>query len=107
MATRISVVQNDNNIKLIFNIKKDSRIESLLGATVYLQFKERQTGTTLKRECVITDATMAECMYVLTSEDTAMSGGYVSEIQILYANGTKLTYQNPIILVVTPEIVTS
>lgn len=102
---RIDLVRGDNNIKLIWNIKKDGRIESLLGATIKLQFIERNTGAILDRECTITDASTAECMYIITQDDTNIVGSYLTEMEILYANGTKIKYQNPIILVVKPEIV--
>jgi hypothetical protein len=102
---KVDLVRGDNNIKLIWNIKKDDRIESLLGATIKLQFIERNTNVVLKRECVITDASTAECMYVITQEDTSVVGSYLSEMEIEYSNGTILKYQNPIILIVRPEIV--
>jgi hypothetical protein len=58
-SSKIQVVQNDNNHKLIFIIRKDGRIESLLGAIVQLQFINRANGNIMKRECVITDASAA------------------------------------------------
>ena len=105
MSQRITVTQGDNNIKLIFNILKDTRIESILGATIDLQFINSSTGDTMKRQCTISEASSAECMYILTSVDTQEVGGYSTELTITYANGTKITSPKPIILVVLPQTV--
>lgn len=101
----IKAIQNDNNIKLAFYITKDERVESLLGATVTLQFVDTKTGYTMKRDCVITDAQAAECIYVLTSTDLAIVGNYMTEMTVQYSNGTKLTKQNPFVLSVAKELV--
>lgn len=101
--TKISVQQYDNGIKLYFTIRKDGLLEPLSGAEVLLKFKEETTGRTLNRYCVITDAEMAECLYTLTSEDLAVAGDYLSELQVTYANGTKLSMDNPVLLLVTEE----
>jgi hypothetical protein len=105
MAQKITRVQGDNNVKIVFNIKKDKIVESILGATVDLQFKNVVTGQEIKRQCTITEPTSGECMYILTSTDTAEAGTYQTELTITYANGTKLTYLQPFILVVQPQIV--
>jgi hypothetical protein len=102
---KIQVIQNDNNHKLIFTIKKDNRIESIFGAIVQLQFVNRENGHIMKRECTITDPDVAECMYILTSEDLSETGSYATEVTVIYSNGTRLTHQNPFTLVVIPEIV--
>jgi len=102
---RIRTVQNENNIKINFTIKKDGRIESLLGAIILLQFTGKNTGNVMYRECTITDASAAECIYVLTDEDLSMVDNYQTEIEVEYPNGTKLISQNPIVLTVLPEIV--
>jgi hypothetical protein len=102
---KVSVVQGDNNIKLVFNIKKDNNVETILGATIDLQFANQENGITIKRKCTITEPTSGECMYFLTSEDTSVPGAYVSELTITYANGTKLTYLNPLILVVKAQMI--
>lgn len=106
MAQKITVVQGDNNVKLIFNIKKDNIVESILGATIDLQFKNSVDGSTIKRQCTITEPSSGECMYVLLSEDTSIPGSYLTELTIRYANGTKLTYLNPLLLIVQPQIIT-
>ena len=101
----ITCVQNDNNIKIIFNIKKDGIYESLLGATIYFQMTELKSGTVYKRIAEITDATTAECMYILTSQDLAIVGTFQTEIQVKYSNGTILTKRNPVVISVVPEVV--
>lgn len=106
MATpRISVYQNDNNINLVFNIKKDGKVESILGATILFQMLDNQSGNIIKHECTITDPSSAECMYTLTEEDLKVATIYQTEIQIIYSNGTKLSYPNPVIIRVLPEII--
>jgi hypothetical protein len=105
MAQKINVVQGDNDIKLIFNIKKDNNVESILGANIDLQFKNFSTGDTIKRQCTITEPSSAECMYILTSEDTSTAGVYQTELTIKYANGTKLTYLQPLLLNIQQQIV--
>ena len=102
---KITVYQNDNNIRLIFNIKKDNIVESILGAIIKFQLINSKTGETIKKECVITDPTSGECVYVLTSNDLSKVATYKTEMQIIYSNGTKLTYPNPVIISVLPEIV--
>jgi hypothetical protein len=104
-SQKINVVQNDNNIKLIFTIKKDGIEESILGATIRFQMYEQSKDITLKRNCTITDPTTAECMYILTSDDLIDTGTYQTELQIIYPNGTKLTQRNPVIINVLPEVV--
>lgn len=101
--TKITVQQYDNGIKLYFTIRKDGLLEPLDGAEVLVKFKEETTGRTLNRMCQITDAEMAECLYTLTNEDLAVAGTYLSEFQITYSNGTKLSQDNPIVLIVTEE----
>jgi hypothetical protein len=78
-----------------------------VGASVYLQFINRDTGNSMIRSCTITDASYAECMYILTHDDLSEAGNFLTEITVEYLNGTKLTYQNPIVLIVVPEIVNS
>lgn len=101
--TKITVQQHDNGIKLYFTIRKDGLLEPLNGAEVLVKFKEETTGRTLNRLCEITDAEMAECLYTLTSNDLSVAGNYLSEVQVTYSNGTKLSQENPIILIVTEE----
>jgi hypothetical protein len=102
---KINTIQNSNNIKLIFTIKKDGRIEPLLGAIVKLQFIDKKNGYVIKRECTITDASAAECMYILTSSDLSVVGNYQSELEVQYSNGTRLTKQNIILLSIIPELI--
>ena len=104
-SQKIKVVQNDNNIRLIFTIKKDNMIESLVGARVSLQFINRATNYTMIRDCTIVDPNAAECLYSLTREDLSIIGSYFTELTVEYLNGTILTIQNPIVLIVSEEFV--
>jgi hypothetical protein len=103
--TLIKAIQNDNKMKLIFYITKEMRVESLLGATITLQFIDTKTGETMTRNCDITDAQGAECVYILTSNDLKNVGNYMTELTVEYSNGTKLTKQNPFVLSVAKELV--
>ena len=102
---RIRTVQNENNIKINFTIRKDGRIESLLGATILLQFTGKNTENIMYRQCTITDASAAECIYILTDEDLSVVDSYKTELEVEYPNETRLIKQNPIVLTVLPEIV--
>ena len=102
-SQEIRVQQYDNGIKLFFYITKDGLVESLSGATVRFKLKEVTGKKTMNRVCEITDAALAECMYTLKTEDLIVPGRYITEIQTEYANGTILSLDNPIIIVVTPE----
>ena len=102
---RIRLTQNDNDVKFIFNIKKDGIVETILGATIEFQLEGSESGRKICRECEITDANSGECMYSFTTEDLSVPDTYMSEIQITYSNGTKLTHRNPVVVIVIPEVV--
>lgn len=103
MAERIKIQQHDNGIKLIFTIKKDGITETLQGANILFKMKHNTDGFSYIRNCTITDINGAECEYILTSEDLKIQGAYTTELEVRYMNGTILSTDNPIILVVTPE----
>lgn len=103
MAVKARVSQFDNGIKLIFQIKKDGMIEDIQGAEIILKFKHTSEGRTITRNCTITDASAGECEYVLTTEDLTVAGGYISEVETRFSNGSILSLDNPITLIVTPE----
>lgn len=102
-SQEIRVQQYDNGIKLFFYITKDGLVESLSGATVKFKMKEITGKRTMNRVCEITDSTLAECVYILKTDDLTIPGRYITEIQTEYSNGTILSQDNPLILVVTPE----
>lgn len=102
-SQEIRVQQYDNGIKLFFYITKDGLVESLTGATVKFKMKEVTGKRTMNRVCEITDAILAECLYTLKTEDLTIPGRYITEVQTEYANGTILSLDNPVIIVVTPE----
>lgn len=101
----IEVQQLDNGIKLFFYIKKDSLTEPIDGSVVHLKLMEKTKKRVLNRKCVITDPELAECLYVLTSEDLKIDGLYDTEIQVDYANGTILSLDNVFKLNVVPEVI--
>lgn len=103
MAEKIKVQQYDNGIKLVFSIKKDNMIESIQGSEILFKFKHQVNGTSYTRYCNITDAQAGECEYVLTTEDLTIQGTYITELETRYPNGTILSVDNPLILIVTPE----
>lgn len=104
MASRITLQQYDNGIKLILTIKKDGIVEPLTGAKVLLKFRDKNTGFEFDRYATITDEAAGECEYVFTEADLSSIGTYISEVETTYANGTVISSYNPIILVVQKEV---
>lgn len=102
-AQQIQVQQYDNGIKLFFYITKDGLVEPLNGATIKFKMKEITGKKVMNRVCEITDPVLGECVYVLKTEDLQIPGRYITEIETTYANGTILSLDNPLIIVVTPE----
>lgn len=104
-SQKVSIQQHDKNIKVFFNITVDGIVEPILGSTVYFKFMNRASGTTYIRTCDITDAELGECCYTFTEEDTGEVGNYVTELEINFENGTRLSVDNPISLTITSETI--
>ena len=103
MATKVQIQQHDKNIKVFFNITIDGVVEPITGSTVYFKFMNKTSGTEYIRECEVTDGEMGECLYTFTEEDTQEIGNYITELEIEFENGTRLSVDNPIILAITKE----
>jgi hypothetical protein len=103
MAQKVVIQQYDRGIKLFFNITIDNISEPIDGATVLFKMKNRTTGLEIIRECEITDAELGECMFEFTEEDTAEVGNYLTEVQIEYENGVRLSVDNPVVLSITEQ----
>ena len=103
MATKVQIQQHDKNIKIFFNVTIDGVVEPITGSTVYFKFMNKTSGTEYIRECEVTDGEMGECLYTFTEEDTQEVGNYITELEIEFENGTRLSVDNPIILAITKE----
>ena len=103
MATKVQIQQHDKNIKIFFNITIDGVVEPITGSTVYFKFMNKTSGMEYIRECEVTDGEMGECLYTFTEEDTQEVGNYITELEIEFENGTRLSVDNPITLAITKE----
>ena len=103
MATKVQIQQHDKNITVFFNITIDGVVEPITGSTVYFKFMNKTSGMEYIRECEVTDGEMGECLYTFTEEDTQEIGNYITELEIEFENGTRLSVDNPIILAITKE----
>lgn len=100
---KVSIQQHDKNIKVFFNITIDEVVEPIGGSTIYFKFMNRASGMSYIRICEITDAELGECCYTFTEEDTQEIGNYITELEINFENGTRLSVDNPISLTITKE----
>ena len=103
MATKVQIQQHDKNINVFFNVTIDGVVEPITGSTVYFKFMNKTSGMEYIRECEVTDGEMGECLYTFTEEDTQEIGNYITELEIEFENGTRLSVDNPIILAITKE----
>ena len=103
MATKVQIQQHDKNIKIFFNVTIDGVVEPITGSTVYFKFMNKTSGMAYIRECEVTDGEMGECLYTFTEEDTQEVGNYITELEIEFENGTRLSVDNPITLAITKE----
>ena len=103
MATKVQIQQHDKNIKIFFNITIGGVVEPITGSTVYFKFMNKTSGMEYIRECEVTDGEMGECLYTFTEEDTQEVGNYITELEIEFENGTRLSVDNPITLAITKE----
>ena len=65
--------------------------------------EENNDTSTYIRECEATDGEMGECLFTSTEEETAEVGNYITELEIEFENGTRLSVDNPITLSITQE----
>lgn len=100
MASKVTVYQKDNGIKLYISITKDNLVESILGAEIEVKMKGANTGTeiiksthsSIQQDIInITDAEMGEICITLWEKDTQVVDVYNMRITTTYSNGTKLT----------------
>lgn len=103
--TEVHLQQYDNGKELIFELTNNGLVEAINGAIVKLKLKEVNSGHEIKRRCTITDAELAICEYIMTSEDTAIPGEYISEVEIEYANGRISSCPNPFKLIISKEVI--
>ena len=100
MASKVTLYQNDNGIKLYINITKDGLIENISGAEIEFVLEGAQSGVRINKSThalhpqdviEITDPEMAEICITLYSKDTEVIDIYNARITTIYSNGTKLT----------------
>ena len=100
MASKVTLYQNDNGIKLYINITKDGLIENISGAEIEFVLEGVQSGVRINKSThaphpqdviEITDPEMAEICITLYSKDTEVIDIYNARITTIYSNGTKLT----------------
>lgn len=103
MAMKVSIAQHDKGIRMFFNITIDGVVEPITGSTVYFKMMNKTSGTQIIKECEITDAELGECVFTFTEEETAEVGNYITELEIEFENGTRLSIDNPITLAITKE----
>lgn len=103
MAMKVSIQQHDKNIKVFFNVTIDGVVEPINNSVVYFKMMNKTSGTQIVKECEITDAEMGECVFTFTEEETAEIGNYITELEIEFENGTRLSVDNPITLAITKE----
>ena len=103
MAMKVAIQQHDKNIKVFFNVTIDGVVEPITGSTVYFKMMNKASGTQIVKPCEITDGEMGECLFTFTEEETAEVGNYITELEIEFENGTRLSVDNPITLSITQE----
>lgn len=100
MASKVTLYQNDNGIKIYINITKDGLIENISGAEIEFVLEGVQSGVRINKSThaphpqdviEITDPEMAEICITLYSKDTEVIDIYNARITTIYSNGTKLT----------------
>ena len=100
MASKVTLYQDDNDIKLYINITKDGLIENISGAEIEFVLEGVQSGVRINKSThaphpqdviEITDPEMAEICITLYSKDTEVIDIYNARITTIYSNGTKLT----------------
>ena len=100
MASKVTLYQNDNGIKLYINITKDGLIENISGAEIEFVLEGAQSGVRINKSThaphpqdviEITDPEMAEICITLYSKDSEVIDIYNARITTIYSNGTKLT----------------
>lgn len=105
-TTRIVLQQYDNGKELVLHLTNNGLVEAITGAIVKLKLREVKTGHEIKRRCTITDPELAICEYVMTAEDTAIPGEYITEVEIVYANGRVSSCRRPFTLIIEKEEIT-
>ena len=93
MATEISIKQNDLRPIIAFTLKENGTAKNLTGATS-ATLKMRSGATTVSRAGVISDATNGIVQVTFTGSDTAVSGGYEAEIEVVWPTSQPQTFPN-------------
>ena len=89
MAQKVQIQQHDKGIKVFFNVTIDGVVEPITGSTVYFKYMNKTSGRQIIKPCEITDGELV--------------GNYITELEIEFENGTRLSVDNPIMLAITKE----
>lgn len=107
---RKNVKQNDTKTKFFFNVinRSTKAAVPLTGCSAKFQMKIFG-GTALKIDSamVINDEPNGQCNYQFVAGDLDTPGSYNAEIEITFADTTKLRTSDRLIIVVNPEVIVS
>lgn len=104
MAQKITLQQNDNDIKLLFTISKDKQVSDITNSKIRIKFANPSEGTEFWKEAKIVDAENGQAQCVLFKKDIAGMGTYQTEVETTYPNGVRLSSKNPFLVTIVPEI---
>jgi hypothetical protein len=93
MATSISLKQNDLRPIISFTLTENGTAKNLTGATS-ATLKMRSGATTVSRAGSITDATNGVVQVTFTGTDTAVTGTYEAEIEVIWPTNLPQTFPN-------------
>jgi hypothetical protein len=86
------IAKGDKGTKLSFKLIKPSGVPwNLTNATVTLVMAGGMPYTKITRTCVVDNPVGGDCYYILTSDDTAVSGKYKLEAVIDFGNSKYTT----------------
>lgn len=104
MASKISLHQNDNGIKLLFTITKDDEVSDITGAIVRVKFRNQATEEEFWKTAKVVDGENGQAQCVLFRKDLSGTGSFQTEVETTYPNGVRLTDKNPFTPIITEEI---
>ncbi len=91
--SKITLVRNDYNYDLTFNVKEYNEVVVDLTSATPVFKAALNTGSIIafSGNCSVTDASNGICTYTVQSTDFDTSGEYNVELQITYAGGKVIT----------------
>lgn len=104
MATKLSLHQYDNGIKLLFTITNNGVVEDITGAIIRVKFKSQTTDDEFVKFAKVVDGENGEAQCVLFRKDLSGTGSYQTEVETTFANGVRLSDKNAFLPVITEEV---